>query len=121
MISKKVIFEIDRTIKSIWLHNIKRDYKNHFLENEDCLKNSLYFHLRKKLSKLLKDNNLIIFTEWTFTELHYRADMIIAEIDPTIEGCIKDRVTNYIAIIELKYGCSASVSLSEWIKNDVKK
>lgn len=48
--------------------------------------------------------------------LRYRADMIIAEIDPSIERCIKDRVINYITIIELKYGCSASLSLSEWIK-----
>lgn len=121
MISKKVISEIDRTIKNIWLNDIKSDYKNHFLENEDCLKNSLYYYIRKRLGKTLKENNLVIFTEWTFTELHYRADMVIAEIDKNIEGYIKDKVANYVAIIELKFGCSASISLAEWIKEDVRK
>lgn len=103
MISKKTISEIDRTIKNVWLHNIKSDYNNCFLQNEDCLKNSLYFHLRKRLNPLLKENNLVIYTEWTFTELHYRADMIIAEIDRNIDGCIKEQITNYVAIIELKF------------------
>lgn len=74
MISKEIIAEIDRVIKSVWVRNIRQDYMNGMLLYEDSLKCALYYHLRKRLEKLLRDNHLRIYGEFTFPALKYRAD-----------------------------------------------
>jgi hypothetical protein len=53
-----ILNEINNIIKSIWVNDIKLDYDNGHLLKEDTLKNSLYFHLRTKLSNILEENDL---------------------------------------------------------------
>ena len=55
---------IDEAIKLVWVDEIKRDYEENWIMNEDGLKNALYFHLRKQLEPILVENNLRIFTEF---------------------------------------------------------
>ena len=38
---------IDEAIQSIWKTEIKHDYDNNWIMNEDGLKTALYFHLSK--------------------------------------------------------------------------
>ena len=86
MISKNVLKEIDRAVKEIWLNEVVNDYDDGFLFKEDSLKCCLYYHLRNRLEKLLKDNNLRIYPEFYFSELKYRADIAIVEMDPKSEA-----------------------------------
>lgn len=114
--------EIDHTIKEIWLNNIAKDYSNHFLLKEDSLKCCFYYHLRRKLATLLKENTLRIYPEYFFPELRYKADIAIVEIDPYCEEKhLKDRVKKVVAIIELKYDGGNSERAESWIKSDVQK
>ena len=121
MASEKIIRQIDRAIKEAWLDGVYKDYMEHTLENEDCLCNSLYYHLRKKIDNLIRENNIRIYTEWYFSELKYRADLIIAEINPSKDGLIKDKVIDILAIVELKFGVDPSQSTSEYIQRDFHK
>lgn len=124
MVSQDVITEIDRIIKSVWVKEIKRDYRNGALLYEDSLKCSLYFHLRKKLDKILKENNLRIFSEFTFPGLKYRADLVIVEIDPDWwekDQFLRSSILSYVAIIELKYTDGVDLATENWIKADFRK
>lgn len=122
MISKSVIKEIDRTIQEVWLNNIAKDYSNYYLLKEDSLKCSFYYHLRRKLATILKENNLRIYPEYYFSELRYKADIAIVEIDPFCEANhLKDCVTKVIAVIELKYDGGNSERAVSWIKSDIQK
>ena len=122
MISKSVIKEIDRTIQEIWLNNIAKDYSNHFLLKEDSLKCCFYYHLRRKLATILKENNLRIYPEYYFSELRYKADIAIVEIDPSCGADhLKNWVTKVAAVIELKYDGGNSERAVSWIKSDIQK
>lgn len=98
---------IDEAIKSIWINEIKRDYDNNWLMNEDGLKNALYFHLRKRLEPILTENDLRIFTEFKDAEFQgrkYRPDMVIAKVDMNSDADYwRQAVTNCVAVIELKF------------------
>lgn len=98
---------IDEAIISVWKNEIQNDYKNLWLLKEDSLKNALYFHLRTNLEKILDENDVWIFTEFTdceFKHSGYRPDMVIAKIDPDADVAYwGDAVTECIAVIELKY------------------
>lgn len=98
---------IDEAIKSIWVNEIKRDYDENWIMNEDGLKTALYFHLRKRLEPILMENNLRIFTEFNDAEFAgsgCRPDMVIARIDmDSDEECWRDAVTDCLAVIEMKF------------------
>lgn len=98
---------IDETLVSVWKNEIQRDYKDLWLLKEDSLKNALYFHLRTKLEKLLNENSMRIFTEftdWKFKHSGYRPDMVIAKTNPDADVAYwGDTVTECIAVIEIKY------------------
>ena len=49
----KIMLKIDRTIKEVWINEIKNDLSNNYILYEDTLKNAFYFHLRNKLSDLM--------------------------------------------------------------------
>lgn len=127
-----IINQIDTTIKKIWAKEIKRDYKTGWLLKEDTLKNSFYFHLRKKLGKLFDENNIRIFTEFTdekFKGTGRRPDMVIAKVDFDKEVSYwGDSVTECLAVIEFKYksGFTASTDIYEdykkmrWYANKLK-
>ncbi len=126
MVKESVLIEIDRTIKDVWLKNIKQDYMSDSMINEDCLKVCMYYHMRRRLATILKENNLRIYTEYTIPELKYRADMVIAEYDPEWEeknpnlySSIKK--DNIVALIELKFTLGGDQSTQEWIKRDTYK
>ena len=84
LVDKSIIRLIDKTIKEIWVNEIKNDYDEDYLLKEDSLKNSLYFHIRSTLEDVLRDNNLRIYPEFYFTELKYRADLAIVQMDTDI-------------------------------------
>lgn len=123
MVGKDVIKEIDRVIKETWTSNVYQDYNKNYIMNEDSLKCCLYYHLRRKLASILADNHLRIYTEFHFPELNYRADMVIAEVDPHKDGYIREGIENnqVAAIIELKFTSGADERTAEWIKHDLTK
>ena len=107
MIKKSVKEKIDRTIKEVWLKNISNDYFNYHILKEDTLKNSFYYHIRRKLgTKFLEENNIRIFTEFNDSELKKgrKADIAIVEIGSDTSGYIGNNIKSIIAIIELKLG-----------------
>ena len=88
MINEKLLTEIDRIIKTTWLKKIKKDFNENYLYNEDSLKCSFYYHLRKKIDKICRENNLRIYSEITFPEIASRADIVIAKFLRTIKEFI---------------------------------
>ena len=123
MIQKTVLEEIDNVIKETWLNNISKDYAEAYILKEDSLKSCLYYHMRRRLASLLKKHNLRIFTEFDFQELNFRADMVIAKVNPYTEEHLRASISNedIIAIIELKYTCNGSDQTAKWIKHDISK
>ena len=123
MVKKEVLREIDRVIKSVWLREIKRDYLNGALLYEDSLKCGIYYHLRKKLDRLFRENHLRMYGEYTFPDLKYRADLVIAEIaeDWQQSDSLKASVTDIAAIFELKYTAGTDRATEAWVKKDLEK
>ena len=121
---KRIIKEIDNTIKYIWKYDIKKDYENNNLLMEDTVKNALYFHLRTRLGTLLDELNIKIFTEFNsdkFKGIGYRPDMVIVQIDPDMPNeFLGDCVKEYVCIIELKYK-SDTYSAANEIYSDYEK
>ncbi len=103
-----IIKQIDYAIKSAWLYDVSRDYGAHKLLKEDTLKNSLYFHIRRRIDCLCEMYNLRIYTEYNESILkanNMRADIAIVEMDFDIEEVyLGNKVKSVLAIIELKYG-----------------
>lgn len=97
---------IDRVIKEVWKKDIRHDYYNGYFLQEDTLKNALYYHLRQRLNRLLKDEGLRIFTEFNSGPLagrSVRADLAIVKIDDNGEENLRDQIVKVFALIELKY------------------
>lgn len=119
---KEVVKEIDRIIKETWVKNIAPDYDADHLLKEGSLQCGMYYHLRRKLSKILQENNLRIYPEFWISELQYSADLAIVEIDrENLELPMRDRVKDVIAILELKYKGGNSQRVEEEIKHDRQK
>ncbi len=120
-IPKKVLNEIHNTIKYIWEYDIPKDYDQKLLLKEDTFKNSLYFHIRTRLSLLLEKYNIMIFTEFNtdnFRSTGYRADLILAQMNfDENEIFWGDCVENYICIFELKFKGGYSTASDEIIKD----
>jgi len=122
-----LIETIDKTIKELWLEDIALDYSSHRLLKEDCLKNSFYYHLRRRLGdEFLDDNNLQIFTEFNDGPLHgtgKRADIAIVKLKPEgkegYSGHLRNYIDEIIAIIELKH--KSGQSATEDIYKDFQK
>ena len=115
----ELITKINTTLNDIWINNIKQDYDNGHLLKEDTLKNALYFHLRTKLSNVLEQNDLRIFTEYNsgiFKGTEYRPDMVIAKVDfDCNSNNYEDWIQECLCIIEIKYkqGFHSSESISK--------
>lgn len=121
---ESVVRLIDKTIKEIWVKEIKKDYDEDYLLKEDSLKNSLYFHIRSKLKDVLRDNNLRIYPEFYFSELKFRADLVIVKVDMDSDNYyLKDRVSEVVAVFELKYvnASNDDEATKQWIMDDIKK
>ena len=122
MVSEEVLVQIDREIKLCWKKSIRKDYWDGYLLKEDSLKCALYFHLRRKLDKVLRENSLRIYPEYYISELKYRADIVIVQIDEQKEyKWLKDSVTDVVALFELKYVGARDDATLEWVKSDLWK
>lgn len=122
MLSHEVLNTIDRIIKEIWINNVSTDYSDWYMLKENSLKCCMYYHLRSQLDTLLRENNLRLYPEFYFSDLAYRADLAIVQIDPDCEEeYLANAITDVIAVIELKYTASASDGVAEWVKKDVSK
>lgn len=120
--NQELMIQIDKVIKDIWLNGIAKDYAEHHLLKEDCLKNSFYYHLRTRLADVMEEHNIRIFTEYYVSELGYYADLAIVQINPeSEENHLKDWVTNVVALFEFKYKGGYSQITENVIKSDVKK
>ena len=118
----KIMLKIDRTIKEVWINEIKNDLSNSYILYEDTLKNAFYFHLRNKLSDLMEDNNIRIFTEFHDGKLatkYVRADIAIVKIGDSKNDHIRNNIDRIYSIIELKHK-GAQVSIDPFI-SDVEK
>ncbi|WP_092249282.1 hypothetical protein [Lacrimispora sphenoides] len=120
---KTVLVEIDRTIKEIWKVDVKSDYDKYRLLREDSLKCALYYHMRRKLDSILKENNLRIYPEYYINMggLKYRPDIVIVKVGSEEKRFLKDMITEIVAIIELKYEYGNSQGTANVIKRDIQK
>lgn len=119
---KSVVKEIDKAIKDVWLHEICEDYRGDGLLREASLQCALYHHLRNRLKFVLEENDLRIYSEYTFKEERYRADLVIAHVvfDSEI-SYLEERVDEIVAIIELKYVSGGSARTIDWVRQDIFK
>ena len=63
-----------------------------------------------------------IYPEFYFKELKFFADLVIVEMDMTLETTwLSERMTDIAAIIELKYDGGNATSTSDYIKTDMPK
>lgn len=118
----KILALIDRAIKEVWLTEIRNDIKNSYVLYEDTLKNAFYFHLRNKLSQLLMDNSIRIFTEFHDGKLSgkgVKVDIAIVKIGDNEVEHIRQNIEKIYAVIELKHKGS-QVPIDYFIK-DVEK
>ena len=122
-ISQEILSAIDRAIKTAWLNNIQADWRDDALLREDSLKCAFYYHLRRKLANLLRENNLRIFSEYRFAALNLKADLAIVKLRDDWKNAdfLTDAVSEIIAVIELKYTSDASRRTAETIRDDVRK
>lgn len=120
---KAILTEIDKTIKEIWEVDIKNDYKEYFILREDSLKCALYYHMRRRLEGLLKENGLRIYPEYYINKggLKYRPDIVIAKISGGEKRFLKDMVSDAVAIFELKLEIGTSQGTNNVIKRDIQK
>lgn len=103
-------------------NNNSKRFWTEYLLREDSLKCALYFHLRKKLGKILRENSLRIYPEFYFSELKYKADLATVRIDENKEyHCLGEAVTEVVALFEMKYTGGKDSATINWIKNDLKK
>lgn len=122
MLKAEVLKEIDRTVKQCWITNIVKDYKDEYLFREDALKCALYYHLRRKLDRILRENSLRIYPEYKFDKINYRADLVIAQIDENKDySWLGEAVSDVVAIFELKFTGGKDSATRNWIKNDLWK
>lgn len=123
MISKEISRKIDQTIKEIWMKNIAKDFEDGYIINEDCLKMAIYYHLRRKLSAILKENDLRIYTEKYFSGIKKKPDIIIAQLrDEYEENSLyaSIREEDVVALFELKFTSETAQSTADWMKDDKK-
>lgn len=117
MIKRRVRKEIDKAIKGIWLTDIRQDYESGLFLVEAGIQCSFYHHLRRRLEPLLAENSLYIYPEFFVKELNRKADLVICEMDMSLEVYhLRDCWTDTAAVVELKYGGS-----DQYLKSDFPK
>jgi hypothetical protein len=80
--------------------------------------------LRRKLSSILKENGLRIYTEKYFPGIKKKPDIIIAQIrdeyeERSLYSSIREE--DVVALFELKFTSEAAQSTAEWMKDDISK
>ena len=124
LVNEEIKNKIDQTIREIWLKNIPKDFDEGYIINEDCLKMSFCYHLRRRLATLLKENNLRIYTEKYFPGMKKKPDIIIAKMreefsEDTLYASIHEE--DVVVLFELKFTSDTTRSTASWMKEDLKK
>jgi len=121
---KEIIEYISKTIELVWKKDIKNDYNAESLVNEDTLKNAIYYHIRRRIGKLLEENNIKIFTEFRyglFADMKYIPDIVLVEMDYSKEKeYIVKQAKRFVAIIEIKFQ-GDTYSATNRVYNDYEK
>lgn len=97
---------ITKIIRVVWEKDIPKDYNKKYLLLEDSLKNSFYFHLRRRITDDdLKANDVRIYPEFYLKSDNYkrRADIAVVKLNKRDECHLRDCVQQVLAIIEFKY------------------
>ena len=80
-----LLTRLDYEIKKTWKEDVRADYRNDLLLREDCLKNALYFYLRRRLGDgYFRRNCVRVFTEYRLGT-GQRADIAILRVKPKSE------------------------------------
>lgn len=98
------ISKLSNIIEEIWIEEIKSDYKNHFIFNEETLKMHFCHHLMKRINDFfLIQNHIRIIPELQFKKK--RVDIAIVKVKEKREEFFHytEFVEELIAFIELKY------------------
>lgn len=116
----KAFSYIDAAIKKAWIKGVQKDYFDYYILKEDSLKNSFYHHIRMNLTdQYMMDNNIRIYTEYYLYD-NQRADIAIVKIDELgYHSHLSEKVTDVIAIIELKHK-NGHCSMEPFIKDIAK-
>ncbi|MBI5555795.1 MAG: hypothetical protein HY920_08105 [Elusimicrobia bacterium] len=99
---------IAKIIRTVWEKDIQKDYNKSYFLLEDSLKNSFYFHLRRRIKDaLLEDNCIRIYPEYYLRKNKKRVDIALVKVNEyDIERGnkhLRDCVRQVLAIIEFKY------------------
>lgn len=117
-------------VEEIWLNEIKDDYNNDLIINEETLKTSFCFHLRNKLTtSFLLENKIRIIPELKIKSLgneksDFRVDIAIVRVDEEREKFfhISEFTKSVLALIELKFIPIRHYHLNQWFNmEDFKK
>lgn len=92
-------------IESIWMNEIKQDYENDLIVNEDTLKMCFCNHLREKLKDLIKNHRLRIISEYRLFKSRKKVDIAIVELfkERNLLLHYNENVKIIHALIELKF------------------
>lgn len=85
---------------------------------------ALCYHLRRKLSAILKENGLRIYTEKYFSGMKKKSDIIIVQMRDGYEGNSRYssiREEDVATLFELKFISETAQSTADWVKDDLKK
>lgn len=101
---KEMRKRIKEIVKFIWEYEIQWEYDEVMLLREDCLKASMYHHLRNYLKYEIERDYLRVYTEYYIKGANVFADIVIAEIDMSMtkDGNWKN-ATMPIAVFEMKF------------------
>jgi len=103
---EQIILQIDESVKNVWLNDIKKDLNDNYILYEDTLKNVMYYHMRRNLEDLLKNNSIRIYTEFHDNEFIGKGlipDIAIVRINDKETDHLKNNIEKIYAIIELKF------------------
>lgn len=95
---------IDKTVKNIWLRNIKTEYEQYALLKEDTFKNELYRCIKNELgNNIFSQYGIRIYTEYEYCGK--KADLAIVKMKDVIDTSkhIKENIEDVLAIFELKF------------------
>ena len=85
---------------------------------------ALCYHLRRKLSAILKENGLRIYTEKYFSGMKKKPDIIIAQLrdeyeEKSLYASIREE--DVATLFDLKFTSETAQSTADWMKDDLKK
>lgn len=63
-----LLTEIDNWICDIWKKEVSKEYNSNKIAQESVLHSSLYFHLRKKIKRLKRNNRLFVYFNMPFKD-----------------------------------------------------